>query len=177
MQMPKALVGHLCSTAYINLLNSRENRDFIKRIQDASLHEDDARLIGQLEILLENQLGFSVFEAIESAKKEISQKGVGIVSYKYPGIRIEEKIKAAQFEEYTRSEIDKIFASLDETLKKAGVKASEVDRVCCTGGTAKVSLVKTELSKRFGESKLESFRNFTSIVEGLSERAQQILKS
>lgn len=175
MQMPKGLVGHLCSTAYINLLNSRENRDFIKRIQESSLHKEDARLIGQLEILLENQLGFAVFEAIESAKKDISTKGVGTVSYKYPGIKIQEKIKATQFEDYTRSEVDRIFSSLDETLAKAGLKASDIDRVCCTGGTAKVSLVRSELAKRFGEAKLETFRNFTSIVEGLAERAKQIL--
>lgn len=174
MQMPKALVGHLCSTAYINLLNSRENRQLLSRIQEGSLHEEDARYIDQLEILLENQLGFAVFEAIEAAKREVSEKGLGSVTYEYPGIEISEQIKASQFEEYTQSELAKVFASLDETLLRAGVRPEEVDRVCCTGGTAKVSLVRKGLEKRFGVEKLEGFRNFTSIVEGLSQRAVQL---
>jgi len=177
MQMPKGLIGHLCSTAYINLLNSRENRDLLKRIQAASLHEEDVRYISQLEVLLENQLGFAVFEAIEKAKKDVSMNGKGSVSYSYPGIEIEELITSKQFKNYTRSEIEKIFTGLDETLLKAGLKASDIDRVCCTGGTAKVSLVREELLERFGESKLETFRNFTSIVEGLAQRATQILQS
>jgi len=177
MQMPKGLIGHLCSTAYINLLNSRENRDLLKRIQAASLHEEDVRYISQLEVLLENQLGFAVFEAIEKAKKDVSMNGKGSVSYSYPGIEIEELITSKQFKNYTRSEIEKIFTGLDDTLLKAGLKASDIDRVCCTGGTAKVSLVREELLERFGESKLETFRNFTSIVEGLAQRATQILQS
>lgn len=175
LQMPKGLMGYLCSTAYINLLNSRENRDFIKRIQDAALDPEDTKRVHQLEILLENQLGFSIFESIEIAKKEISQKGKGIVLFKEQGIDIEESISSRQFKEYTQQEIDKIFLALDETLKRAGLLASQVDRVCCTGGTAKVTLVREELKKRFGESKLETFRNFTSIVEGLAERARQTL--
>ncbi len=177
MQMPKGLIGHLCSTAYINLLNSRENRDLLKRIQAGAFHEEDKQLIDQLEVLLENQLGFAVFESIEKAKKDISINGEGSVDYKYPGIKIHELIKEKQFEVYTHDEIEKMFNSLDETLAKAGLKASDIDRVCCTGGTAKVSLVRKKLIERFGEDKLEAFRNFTSIVEGLAERAQQVLRS
>jgi len=67
--------------------------------------------------------------------------------------------------------------ALDETLARAGLKASEIDRVCCTGGTAKALVVREELLKRFEESRLDNFRNFTSIVEGLSERALQVLRS
>ena len=174
MQMPKGLIANLCSTAYINLLNTRENRDFISRIKSASLHEEDTKHIEQLEILLESQQGFSVFEAIESAKKEISNTGKGVVYFEYPGIYIKDLITESQFKEYTSSEIEKIFKTLDETLKKAGLKPDEIDRVCCTGGTAKVKLVKSELTKRFGQEKVETFRNFTSIVEGLGERARQL---
>ncbi|NCN26195.1 Hsp70 family protein [bacterium] len=176
MQMPKGLVANMCSTAYINLLNSRENRDFLNRIKKSSQNEEDARYIEQLEVLLDNQLGFSVFESIEEAKKSISQDGHGVVRFDYPGIAIEESVSAKQFEEYTNDEISKIFDSLKNTLKKGGLTAADVDRVCCTGGTAKVSLIQSGLAKLFGNNKVEVFRNFTSIVEGLSERASQLSK-
>ncbi len=176
LQMPKGTLSYLCSTAYINLLNSKENREFLRQVKSWTLNEKDAQLMSQLEILLENQLGFSVFEAIEAAKKSVSLNGEGAVSYSYPGIRLQEKITAKQFESYTESEIKKIFTTLDETLKRANISAQDIDRVCCTGGSAKVSLIQKELASRFGQEKLQNFRNFTSIVEGLGERARQILQ-
>lgn len=177
LQMPKGLMAHLCSTAYINLLNSRENRAFLNQVKLSALGADDERLISQLEILLESQLGFSVFEAIEAAKKDVSRLGIGEVNYEYPGVDIHEKISEAQFADYTKANIDKIFSALDETLSKAGLRADQVDRVCCTGGTARLSLIRNELGHRFGEARLDNFRNLTSIVEGLGERAQQILRT
>lgn len=177
LQMPKGLMAHLCSTAYINLLNSRENRAFLNQVKLSSLGADDARAIDQLEILLESQLGFSVFESIEKAKKDVSLKGQGDVDYRYPGVDIHEALSEAQLADYTHANIEKIFSGLDETLQKAGLRAEQVDRVCCTGGTARLSLIRSELSRRFGQERLENFRNLTSIVEGLGERAQQLLKA
>ena len=177
LQMPKALMGHLCSTAYINLLNSAENREFLRQMKSWSLQETETQKIMQLEILLENQLGFSVFEAIEAAKVEISKSKKGAVSFHYPGIDIEEKISEPQFQEYTQDERAKIFSALDETMIRANLKPSQIDRVCCTGGTAKVTSIRNELAKRFGESRIESFRQFTSIVEGLAARGKQVLNS
>lgn len=175
LQMPKGTISYLCSTAYINFLNSRENRDFLSRVQAWSLNEEDRKYMKQLEILLDNQLGFAVYEAIEDVKRKLSTSASEILVYKYHGIDIKEKVTQKQFAEYTDSEIKSIFAALDATLARAGIRSDQVDRVCCTGGTAKVELVRKELLKRFAPERLDNFRNFTSIVEGLSERAQQLL--
>ncbi len=175
LQMPKGTISYLCSTAYINFLNSRENRDFLSRVQAWSLNDIDRKFMNQLEILLDNQLGFSVFEAIEDLKRKLSTSQTETYSYKQHGIDIKEKVTQKQFAQYTDADIKSIFTALDETLARAGVRADQVDRVCCTGGTAKVELVRKELLKRFAPERLDNFRNFTSIVEGLAERAQQLL--
>lgn len=174
LTMPKALMANLISTAHIHLLTTRENQEFLRRVEEWSLGDDDQRTLDQLKILLENQLGFSVFEAIEKAKRELSAAERTEVAYEYPGIRIREPMTNPEFREYSQHEVQRIFGALDETLSKAGVKASEIDRVCCTGGTAKASVVRHELLKRFEEGRLDNFRNFSSIVEGLSERAKQL---
>jgi len=176
LTMPKSLMAYLTSTAHINFLNSRENREFLKRVRDWSLGPQDQSAMEQLGVLLENQLGFSVFEAIERAKRALSDHSHAEVSFRYPGIDLAERVSAKQFKEYSKEELAKIFAALDETLLRAGLNPKQVDRVCCTGGTAKVGLVRQELLKRFDESRLENFRHFTSIVEGLGERAQQLLR-
>jgi hypothetical chaperone protein len=176
LQMPKGLMSHLCSTAYIQFLKSRENREFLKKVKSWSLNPKDRVALENLEILLENQLGFAVFERIEAAKKTISTAATAQISFKYPGIEIEDSLTQKQFKEYSNSEVSKIFSALDETLRKCNLQPTQIDRICCTGGTAKVALIKQELSKRFDENRIENFRNFTSIVEGLAERGQQLLR-
>jgi hypothetical chaperone protein len=174
LTMPKGIISYLNSTAHINFLNSRENREFLQRVQEWALKDDDRRVMDQLAVLLENQLGFSIFEAIEAAKRQLSDQEKTEIVFKYPGIKVQEPVSRADFRRDSEEEIAKIFGALDETLKRAGVEASQVDRICCTGGTAKALVVKEQLSKRFEASRLENFRNFTSIVEGLGERARQV---
>jgi len=174
LQMPKGIIANLNSTAHINFLNSRENRDFLQRVKTWSLGPEDERAMEQLAVLLENQLGFSVFESIEAAKRDLSSLDKTRIVFEYPGIRIREAVTRKQFESDSRDEIASIFGALDATLQKAGVVASDIDRVCCTGGSAKARVVREGLRARFGEDRIENFRNFTSIVEGLSERAQQL---
>ncbi len=175
LTMPKSILSYLSSTAYIHFLNSRESRDFLRRVKEWALSDHDRKYMNQLEGLLDNQLGFSVFESIEDIKRKLSTMPSESLIYNYPGIEIKEKITQKQFAEYTQSEIDTVFSALDQTLLRAGVTADQVSRICCTGGTAKVELVRKGLLKRFSPDRLDNFRNFTSIVEGLAERGQQIL--
>jgi hypothetical chaperone protein len=177
LTMPKGIISHLNSTALINFLNSRENREFLQRVKTWSLGGEDERVMEQLRVLLENQLGFSLFESIEQAKRRLSDKEKTEIVFEYPEIRVREAVTRKEFWEDAQTELSKIFMALDETLARAGVEAKDIDRVCCTGGTAKALVVREELLKRFEESRLDNFRNFTSIVEGLSERALQVLKA
>ncbi|MEO5668005.1 MAG: Hsp70 family protein, partial [Bdellovibrionota bacterium] len=144
--------------------------------QSWSLGDADKIMMDQLAVLLENQLGFSVFEAIEAAKRDLSLKEKTEIIFNYPGIKIKEPVTRKQFKSDSQDEVKKIFGALDDTLLRAGITAAQVDRICCTGGTAKALVVREQLVARFDEKRLENFRNFTSIVEGLSERAQQLLK-
>ncbi|RYZ65297.1 MAG: Hsp70 family protein, partial [Proteobacteria bacterium] len=177
LKMPLALMSHLCSTAHIQLLNSRENRDFLSRVKSWSLGDEDQHRMEQLEILLDQQLGFAVFESIERAKRGLSESSESKIHYEYPGIRIDETFTRSEFETVSKQEVDKIFAALDATLLRAGVLPSQVSKVCLTGGTAKATVIRSELESRFGKEKLEEFRNFTSIAEGLAEYAFEAYSS
>ncbi len=174
MTMPKGLIACLNSTAYINFLNNRENREFLKRMESWSLGPEDSLRLSQLAVLLENQLGFSIFESIESAKRALSESQDTNIRFQYPGIDIKEPVSRDQFRSDAKNETAQIFAALDETLRKASLKPDQIDRICCTGGTAKALMVREELFKRFDASRMEGFRHFTSIVEGLGERAAQL---
>ena len=97
LSMPKGLMGCLYSTAHIAFLNSRENRDFLRQVESWALKNEDKKVMSQLQILLENQLGFSIFEAIEKAKKEISLKEKTFIHFEYPGVSIKEALTQKNF--------------------------------------------------------------------------------
>lgn len=173
LKMPTSLMSYLCSTAHIQLLNSRENRDFLSRVKSWSLGREDEDRMEQLETLLDQQLGFAVFESIERAKRGLSDSELSKIQYEYPGISIDEPMTRSEFKTIASNETDRIFTALDDTLNRAGISADQVSRVCLTGGTAKATVVRAELERRFGKDKLEEFRHFTSIAEGLAEYAAE----
>lgn len=173
LRMPKLLMEHLCSTVHIPLLSSRDNADFLDRVKKGSLGEEDERVLEQLEILISDQLGFPVFESIERCKRELSQEEKSAVKFDYPGVHFNEPISRKQFREFSEQTLGKILKSLDETLVRAGVTPDQITRVCCTGGTARVKILRDPIVERFGAAKIEEYRNFTSIVEGLGEWGAQ----
>ncbi len=175
LTMPRGVLSYLCSTAHIQFLNAPENRAFLNQVRAWSLGDEDRRVMDQLRTLLENQLGFSIFEAIEAAKRKLSTGDTAEIRFEYPDIDIREPLKQKHFESDTRAETERIFSALDATLARAGLKAEQIHRICCTGGTAKASVVRKGLKSRFAEDRLDNFRNFTSIVEGLCERGRQLL--
>ena len=130
----------------------------------------------RLFTLVEDQLGFPVFEKIEEAKRELSSKHEGRVRFEYPYINLDELIQKDQFESYIESPIEIILSALDETVKRSGLNYSEVDLVCCTGGTARVPRLRKAIEQRFGIQKMQEHRVFHSVVDGLAERAKEIFQ-
>ena len=76
------------------------------------------------------------------------------------------------FESGARTHVDRILDALDETLRLAELSADQVDRVCLTGGTAKLPAITKALEGRFGRGKLHELSAFHSVIQGLAQRAR-----
>ena len=174
MTMPSHLVEKLCSPAELSVLRKQDTMQFLRNVQQWSLGPKDRKIMDQLLLLIEEQLGFGIFEEIEKVKRGITDAKSCQFTYEYPGVSISEKITAKQFGDYIAPSVEKILSGVDETLKRAGIKASQVDVLCCTGGTANVGLIQKGLADRFGADKLKQHKQFHSVVEGLAERAREV---
>jgi hypothetical chaperone protein len=175
LTMPKMLMEKICAPADISVLNKRETLSFFENVKQWSLEGEDRQKMDQLFSLIHNQLGFSVFEEIERTKRGLSDSISSPFEYHYPDIDISENVKRDDFNGYCDPLFEKIVNEVDATLERAGVKPSQIDAVCLTGGTAKVHAIHTELARRFGPEKIQSHKNFQSIVDGLAERAKDVL--
>lgn len=171
LTMPKHLMEKICSPADISLLRERDTMEFFRNVKNWSLGQDDRRQMDQLFSLIGEQFGFELFEEIERVKRALSAAESERFAFRYPDIEIEEDISRAQFGEYSGEPVRRILACLDETVQNAGVDPGQIDLVCSTGGTAKVTAIQRGLEERFGAVRVQQHNHFHSIVHGLTRIA------
>jgi hypothetical chaperone protein len=174
LRMPKAIVHHLCSPAHLSILQRRDVASFLADVRRWSLSDEDRRRMDQLTALVDDTQGFHVFEAIERAKRELSSTERAEILFEHPGIEVREPVTRAGFEEASRREVDAILRCLEDTLRAASVRFEDVDVVCCTGGTAKVPRLAAEIRQRLPAARMEQFKGFHSVVEGLAQEAREL---
>ena len=175
LEMPAPLMERLCSPADICLLARRDVLEFLRGVRSGSASEEDKLHVDQLTTLIEDGLGFQLFEAIELQKRELSVQDSATFRFEYPGIDVTETMTRARFETASAKVSSSILTRLDRTLEQAGITASDIDRVCSTGGTAKVPVIKHGLEARFGAEKLQALSSFHAVIQGLAERARLLL--
>jgi hypothetical chaperone protein len=174
LRMPQGIVQHLCSPAHLSILQRRDTASFLADVRRWSLSEEDRRRLDQLTVLVEETQGFQLFEAIEHGKRALSSKRAAEIAFSYPGIEVRERVTRAGFEEASRREVDEILRCLDDTVRAAGIGFGDIGVVCCTGGTAKVPRIAAEIRRRLPAARMEQFKGFHSVVEGLAREAQEI---
>lgn len=171
LTMPTGLMEKICSPADISLLRERDTIEFFKNVQSWSLKSEDRRKMDNLFSLINEQIGFQVFEKIEFSKQELSRKLMSVIDFNESEVRFIEEITRAEFDDYTSETVEKIKLALDQTLARSGLNPGQIDTVCATGGSAKVPAVYRALENRFGKDKIQQHNHFHSIVYGLIEQA------
>jgi hypothetical chaperone protein len=174
LRMPQGIVQYLCSPAHLSMLQRRDVATFLADVRRWSLGDEDRRRIDQLTTLVDDTQGFQLFEAIERAKRELSSRQEAEIVFSHPGIEVREPVTRAAFEDASRRELDAILRCLEATVRSAGVALEEVGVVCCTGGTAKVPRLAAEIRSRLPSARMEQFKGFHSVVEGLAREAQAL---
>src|SRR5690606_16116380 len=118
--MPKPLMEKLCSPAEMSLLAQRDVHSFLRDVRSWSLGARDKACIDQLFVLVEDGLGFMLFEAVEQLKKQLSSAPQAQLSFRVPGIDVEQPVTRAEFERGASRELSAIIGALDATLARAG---------------------------------------------------------
>jgi hypothetical chaperone protein len=174
LRMPQGIVQHLCSPAHLSILLRRDVASFLADVRRWALSDEDRRRMDQLTVLVEDTQGFQLFEAIEQAKRQLSSRQEAVVDFAYPGIEVHEPVTRQGFELASARAVDEILGCLDATVRAAGVAPEEIGVVCCTGGTARVPRLAAAIRQRLPAARLEQFKGFHSVVEGLALEAQAI---
>ncbi|MFC1755276.1 Hsp70 family protein, partial [Thermoproteota archaeon] len=146
------------------LAYNKEFESIMNRISNRNSHPEK---IEALEQLIYEQLGLDVFEAVEEAKKDLSDNDDSLILYQEEKIDIEEAINRPEFEGIIKRQTDEIQRIMSEALEKAGLKRDDIDISLLVGGTSKVPLFKRIITDMFPKSKLYKSDDFTSVAYGL----------
>jgi len=137
---------------------------------------DNPLAIRRLIKLVEEDLGYFVFRAIEQAKIELSTERSSEVAYENGKLRIHEAITREQFERYIHAHVENIEAAVDETLRLAALARGGsvgIDAVFMTGGSARVPAVRRVLADRLGADRIvDDADQFRSVSRGLALAAR-----
>jgi hypothetical chaperone protein len=176
LTMPVHLMERICHPAEISLLRKQDTLEFFRNVKQWSLGQKDRDKMDRLLTLLENQLGFPLFERVEATKRALSADEQTEFEYRYPDIEIRETITRKEFETYAATPLETIVQSLDDTLHSAQIKPEDIDLVLCTGGTGRVPWIRQSLIDRFGQEKLYDLDPFRGVALGLMARAFEVSK-
>ena len=164
-ELPKNFSESLNSWYGIANLNNPRDMKFLTEIQRES---SDPEGIARLIYLIKMNLGFEVYEAIETAKKTLSNNDHTAITFRDGPIDINVSLSREEFETIIKPRISEVEETVMRTLKAAKVVPFDIDVVVRTGGSSLIPAVEQMLERIFGKEKVQLFDAFTSIAAGLS---------
>ncbi len=121
-----------------------------------------------LKVLVEKNLGYSLFKEIENTKIQLSGADNSLFRFEKESISITKDVTIENYNELIEANINKIGNYLDAFLLKTKIAPAEIDTVFITGGSAQVRAIQQLILTRFGADKLRSGDYLNSVSEGLA---------
>ena len=165
VDLPTSFFQNICSWKEMNFFNGQKVRNSLNQY---FVYTKRNPLLKNLITLVDNNLGFSVFQQIEKTKIDLTEKETSTLNYSKFDIEINEPISIVDYNEIIDNEIHSIEKYLNKFLEINKIQESEIDSLFLTGGTSLVGSVKQIFKNRFPETPIHSGDNFISVANGLA---------
>jgi hypothetical chaperone protein len=163
--LPVAPYNDLSTWHRINrLYNAQTLRDLRGTRNEAAAPE---RVQTMIE-LIEDRLGHRLVGAVEAAKIELSDQARTRFSFAVRDRTLEVEMSVADLTAALVNPVERIEATIAETLRRAGVAAAEVDSLILTGGSTQVPAIASRLVALFPEAELVRTDVLGSVGLGLA---------
>ncbi|RYG19727.1 MAG: Hsp70 family protein, partial [Chitinophagaceae bacterium] len=165
LTVPKSLFANICSWEQMNFFNGQRIK---KDIEEYYYFSGKDPKFKNLITLIENNLGYSVFQSIEKTKIALSKAKHSKFTYRKMDIRIEEEISLPDYEQIIKKDVDRILNYLNEFMAQNNIEAKNIDSLFLTGGTSMVASIQKLFKNRFPNLTLNAGDNFKSVAKGLA---------
>ena len=165
LTVPKSLFANICSWEQMNFFNGIRIQKDLENYYHFSGKDSKFK---NLITLIEHNLGYSVFRAIEQVKINLSGSDQALFAYQHLGININDHISLDEYEQITTKEVGRISAYLDQFMQRNNIKPEDIDSLFMTGGTSQVKSIQQLFKQRFPQVNLNAGDNFKSVAIGLA---------
>jgi hypothetical chaperone protein len=151
-----------------HLLSLMRTPRTLRAIGEVALTAQHPERLRHLIALIEDGLGYALYQAVSTSKAELSRADTAILRFRHRNFTVERPIMRSEFEDWIAGDLARVADTVDRCLAEAGLAPDGVDRVFLTGGTAFVPAVRRMFETRFGTEKLAGGGEFVSVAEGLA---------
>ncbi len=167
LPVPAWVYQRLRAWHHLSFLKTPET---LHQLREVLAGSEAPEAITALMHLVEADLGYAMYAAVERAKAELSRAPETRLRFADGPLSVDAVITRSDFESWVAPALERIFAALDEVFATSGVTHEEVDAVFLTGGTAFVPALRQGFVQRFGEHRLRGGDELTSVAVGLALR-------
>jgi len=142
--------------------------EVLRELRELARTSSSGTALLSLVDLIEGGVSYELYRAVSHAKAALTDHDSVPFRFKLSGVDIAGKISRKSFERWIAPDLERIGATADAALAKAGLDAKNIDRVFLTGGTSFVPAVRRLFEQRFPKEKIDSGEQLLSIAKGLA---------
>jgi hypothetical chaperone protein len=171
--VPAWIYANLERWHYLSFLRTNNVREILKSARIRALEPEK---IQALITLIEEDLGYQLHQAVQQVKFELSRSQSAEFRFRDGSMDLRIPVTRREFESWIENDLQAIEESIDKLLNASGIDRRAVDRVFLTGGSSFVPAVRRIFETRFGNERIRSGNEFTSVAHGLALRATDSLR-
>lgn len=165
LEIPAGYFTDFADWSKLALMRNRRTLEMLAKLQRSAV---DPAAVGRMIAIVENELGYPLYEAVGAVKRRLSTESHAEFRFSGGGLDIAADVTRAEFESWIAQDIARIAACVDEALARAKLTADRIDRVFLTGGSSLIPAIRRLFVERFGEERIASGGELTSIAQGLA---------
>jgi hypothetical chaperone protein len=155
---------------HLSFLKAKDTMNMLSSVRAQAL---EPQKIEALIHLVNEDLGYSLHQAVQKTKVELSTQSEALFRLSDGFLEIEARAQRSSFEAWIAEEVAAIEGCVDSLLQDAGVPPANVNMVFLTGGSSFVPVVRRIFEERFGADRIRSGSEFTSVAQGLALKANE----
>lgn len=165
--------GYFSDVADWSRLAFMRNRRTLAELETLRRSATDPAAIGRMIAIVDQELGYQLYEDVGRLKRALSSDEEARFAFAGGGMTIDAEVTRAEFDAWIAPDVARIEATVDRALTVAEVAAADIDRVFLTGGSSLIPRIARIFVDRFGERRIATGQELTSIADGLALIGQQ----
>ena len=133
----------------------------------------EPRLVDRLLRVLQARLGHAILMSVEEAKIALTTSGTAACRLDAVEEGLAVAISTADLAAAISHDLQSILAGIAETVRMAGLRFDQIDKVFTTGGSTAIPMMKTWIEASFPHAEMVEGDRFGSVGKGLALDAQR----